>query len=141
MQRSSVVVSGWDVAAKRAVSEQADEQALGAEVGDADSGASVLKRALAERKETVAHHAPRVSAEARAEAEGIFRRAARRFVRGTGTATVDASFRVGATVQVDGVGPLFSGDYYLTETTHLFDGQRGMRCEFVVERPGLGRPS
>jgi len=141
MQRSSLRVTGWDVAGKRALSEQADDQSLGAEVGSADSGASVLKTALAERKETVAHASPRGSAEARAAAEAIYRRGARRFVRGTGSATVDANFRVGATVTVDGVGPLFSGDYYLAETTHLFDGVRGMRCEFVVERPGLGRPS
>jgi uncharacterized protein len=140
LQRSSVVVTGWDVSAKRALSEQADDRALGGELGSADSGASVLRTALAERRETVAHAVPCASAEARAEAEAIFRRGARRFVRGRGTATVDAMFRVGATVQIDGVGPLFSGDYYVTETRHLFDGSHGMRCDFVVERPGLGRP-
>lgn len=140
-QRSSVVVTGWDVKAKSALSEKADDQSLGSEVGNADSGASVLRTALAERKETVARAVPYASAEARAEAEAIFRRGARRFVRGHGTATVDATFRVGATVQIDGVGPLFSGDYYIAETTHLFDGQLGSRCEFVVERPGLGRPT
>lgn len=140
-QRSSVVVTGWDVAAKRALSERADDQSLGSEVGSADSGASVLRTALSERKETVARTVPSVAAEARAEAEAVFRRGARRFVRGRGTATVDATFRVGATVQIDGVGPLFSGDYYVAETTHLFDGRLGSRCEFVVERPGLGRPA
>ena len=54
-QRSSVTVTGWDVSAKRALSERADDQVLGAELGSGLSGASVLGTALATRKETVAH--------------------------------------------------------------------------------------
>jgi phage protein D len=142
MQRSSVVVTGWDVGAKRPLSERADDQSLGGELGSSDSGASVLRTALAERKETIAHAVPFASAEARAEAEAIFRRGARRFVRGRGTArVVDAKLRVGATVRIDGVGPLFSGDYYVAETTYRFDRRGGTRCDFTAERPGLGRPS
>jgi hypothetical protein len=36
------------------------------------------------------------------------------------------------------LGPLFSGTYYLAEVTHLFDGARGIRTEFMGERPGIG---
>jgi len=37
------------------------------------------------------------------------------------------------------LGPLFNGKYYVAEVKHLFDGTKGIRTEFVGERPGLGR--
>jgi uncharacterized protein len=139
-QRSSVTVTGWDVAAKRALSEQADDQALGAELGNGQSGASLLGTALATRKETVARTAPLSGDEARARAEALFRRDARRFVRGRGTVPADGVCRVGAGVRLEGLGPLFSGQYYVTECTSTFDSQRGFQAAFTVERPALGRP-
>jgi phage protein D len=139
-QRSSVTVTGWDVSGKQALSERADDAALSGELGSGDSGASVLRGAIAERKEVVSHSVPLGSAEARARAEAMFRARARRFVRGHGIAQTDAKLRVGATVQLDGLGPLFSGDYYLAEAKHRFDSEQGMRTDLTVERPALGRP-
>jgi hypothetical protein len=49
--------------------------------------------------------------------------------------------RVGATIQLDGLGPLFSGDYYVAEVVHHFDGRQGLRTDLTVERPALGRPA
>ena len=63
-----------------------------------------------------------------------------RFLTGRGIAETDARLRVGATVDLQGLGPLFSGKYYVSETRTLFDGVRGLRTEFGAERPGLGRP-
>jgi phage protein D len=139
-QRSSVTVTGWDVAGKRRLSERADDGALGAELAGGDSGASVLRTALAERTEVVSYAPlPLGADEARARAEALFRARARRFVRGHGVAQAEAGLRVGATVQLDALGPLFSGDYYVTEVSIRFDTETGMRTHFVVERPGLGR--
>jgi phage protein D len=139
-QRSSVTVTGWDVAGKRGLAELADDAAVRGELGDGDSGANVLRTALAERKETVSHEVSLTADEAKARAEAMFRRRARRFVRGHGIAQTDPKLRVGATVQLDGLGPLFSGDYYVADATHRFDTEQGMRSDFTVERPGLGRP-
>jgi Bacteriophage probable baseplate hub protein len=138
-QRSSVTVTGWDVAGKQAVSERADQAAIDGELGGGDSGGSVLAAALAERRETVSHAVPLSGDEARARAEAQYRERARRFVRGRGIAQTDPKLRVGTTLQLDGLGPLFSGDYYVAEVIHRFDGEHGLRTEFVVERPGLGR--
>jgi phage protein D len=137
-QRSSVTVTGWDVAGKQALSELADDASVSGELANGDSGASILGSAIAERKEMIAHSVPLGSAEARARAEAAFRSRARRFVRGHGVAQTDARCNVGATVQLDGLGPLFSGDFYVTEATIHFD-ERGTRTEFTVERPGLGK--
>jgi uncharacterized protein len=139
-QRSSVDVAGWDVAGKTALMESASDPVLSGELVGTTSGASILKSAFAERKEAVANAVPLTSAEARARAESIFVQRARRFVVARGVAQTLGGLRVGATVKLDQVGPLFNGDFYVSEVRHLFDGKSGLRTEFVAERPGLGRP-
>lgn len=138
-QRSGVTVTGWDMAGKQGLAERADDSTLSGEIAGGESGAAVLATALATREETVSHTQPLARDEAMARATAIHRRNARQFVRGHGTARSDARLRVGTTVQIDGVGPLFSGDYYLAETIHRFDATSGMRSDVTVERPTLGR--
>jgi phage protein D len=139
-QASRFVVSGWDVAAKSALEGEADDAVLGGELGNDESGAALLKAAFGERAQTWAHAMPTASDEARAVAAAAFRTQARRFVVGRGVAEADATLRVGATVDLQGLGPLFSGRYWVAETCLRFDGAQGLRIEFVAERPGLGRP-
>jgi phage protein D len=139
-QRSSVDVAGWDVAGKSALKESASEPALGGELADLDGGATVLRTAFAQRNEAVTNAVPLTSAEARAWAESIFRQRARRFLLARGTAQTLSALRVGATVKLEELGPLFSGSFYVVEVRHQFDGAEGLRTAFVAERPGLGRP-
>lgn len=138
-QRSSVTVSGWDVAGKTAISESGDDGDLGGEASSGVTGASILASAFAERKESVAT-VPLTTEEAEARAKAIFLRQARKFVSGRGLAQTDPGLRAGATVRLRGVGPLFEGEYYVSEVTHLFDPAFGLRTELYVERPWLGRP-
>jgi uncharacterized protein len=140
-QRTGIDVSGWDVTAKNGLREHADQSVLGSELGQGDSGGSILQSAFGERKETVQQLVPLTSTEARARVEAIFKHQARRFVAGSGVAETDARLRVGAKITLDGLGPLFGGDYYVTESVHRFDRARGLRTEIEVERPGLGKPS
>jgi phage protein D len=139
-QRTAVKVNGWDVAGKAALTHEATDSVLGSELNGDASGASILASALGQRKDSLAHTVPLGAAEARAEAEAVFKMAARRFVVGRGIADTDGKLRVGNLVDLQGLGPLFSGKYYLTEVYHLFDNARGLRTEFTAERPGLGKP-
>jgi phage protein D len=139
-QRTSVKVSGWDVSGKRAIEETADAGVLGGELNGGDSGPSVLRSAFGERKDGFANAVPQTGDEARARAEALLKRRARRFVAGRGTADSQPGLRVGATVKLGGLGPLFEGDFYVSAITHLFDGALGLRSELSVERPALGRP-
>jgi uncharacterized protein len=139
-QRTNVKVTGWDVAAKGALAETATDSILSSEVGNGDSGPSVLAAKLAARKETVAHSMPLTSDEAKARAEALLKRRARRFVSGRGVAQNSAGLRAGATATLEGLGPLFSGDFYVTSVKHVFDAKQGLRTTFHVERPGLGKP-
>lgn len=140
-QPTAVVVSGWDVAAKEQISAEADDSSLGAELGDDASGASVQRAAFGARVERIVHRAPTDSREAQSLAECVFRAQARRFVFGSGLARGDSRLRVGLRLRIDGLGPLFSGDYTIVEARHVFqrgpDG--GYTTEFSAERAGLGR--
>ena len=138
-QRTAVSVNGWDVASKSALTHEATDSVLGAELNGDASGASILASAIGARKDSVSHQVPLSDSEARAEAEAIFKMAARQFLVGRGVADTDAKLRVGNAVNLKGLGPLFSGRYYLTEVRHLFDAAQGLRTEFTAERPGLGK--
>jgi phage protein D len=99
---------------------------------------SILQAALGERKEAVVHSVPLDGDETQARAEAYFKAMARRFVTGRGVAETDPRLRVGASADLDGLGPLFSGKYYVAEVRHLFDGADGLRTQFTAERPGIG---
>jgi len=139
-QCSKTVVGGWDRSAKTAISEKAGDDALSGELGNDRSGASILASAFSERVETLAHLCPVTSDEASAQAKAHFVAKARRFVVARALAEADARLRVGATVDLGGLGPLFNGKYYLSTTCLRFDGHAGLRTEFTAERAGIGRP-
>jgi len=138
-QCTGMIVSGWDVAGKEAISYEANDSVVSSELQGGISGASILSSAFGDRKEAVVHTVPHTSQEAQAEAEALFRLIARRFVVGRGVGDVDPGLRVGASVDLKQLGHLFDGKYYLSEVKHLFDGLRGIRTQFTGERPGLGQ--
>ena len=140
-QRTSVAVNGWDVAGKSGLQYEATESAVSSELNGDTSGVSILQSAFGARKEALAHAVPLNSSEAQSLAEAYFKLTARRFVVGHGLADTDPKLRVGAQVNIQNVGPLFSGKYYLTEVRQLFDLAQGLRTEFTAERPGIGRAS
>ncbi len=137
-QRTSVTVGGWDVQAKKELKQEATDSVLGGELEGGTSGASLLSSTLGDRKEVLVHTVPLDASEARSRAETFFKLGARRFLTGHGTAQTDARLRVGARVDLQGLGSLFSGKYAVTEVKHLFDGARGLRTEFAAERAALG---
>ena len=137
-QRTAVTCSGWDVAAKTAIQRDATEAAIRGELGNDESGVSILQAKIGDRKEALAHTAPITGDQAQLEAEAFFKLSARRFVTARGEAEADSRLRVGNRVDLRELGPLFSGKYTLTEVRHVFDA-RGIRTEFTAERAGLGR--
>lgn len=137
-QRSSLAVTGWDVAAKEAIEYEATDSAISSELNGLTSGASLLSQAFGQRKERVVHTVPFAQGGAHVEAEARFRAIARRFITGSGLAEGDGRIKVGSWVDLRGVGPLFEGKYYVTLARHTFDAANGYRTFFNVERPGLG---
>jgi phage protein D len=144
-QYTEVIVSGWDTQAKDVLSYAATDSVLRTELGGDESGAVVVqgfKEYLGrDRTDRITQLTPLTTREAQSLAEATFRAQARRFVVGKGTAQGDPRIRVGRAIALEGLGPLFSGTYYVTETRHLFSRgeQGGYTTEFVVERAGIGK--
>ena len=138
-QRTSVSASGWDSKSKTAILSEATSEVISSETGSDQSGISILSSAFGQRREVLAHTVPLNSDEAKYAAQTYLKMSARRFVVGHAVADPNSMLRVGSAVKLDGLGPLFSGNYYLTEVRHLFDDAAGIRTEFTAERPGLGR--
>ena len=137
-QRTSVAVSGWDVAAKEAIIHEARSAVVQTELGSDTGGGQILEDKFGARIERIVHEMPMNNTEAREAAEAGYRRLARRFVTGQGLADGDGRLRVGIKVRLDGLGPFFDGVYYVSEVTHSFDIRNGYRTFFQVERPGIG---
>lgn len=139
-QRTSVRVSGWDVANKQSIDVTATASVISTEVNGNQSGSAILATALTERHERIVSAVPLSRAEAQSVAEARYRERARRFIRGAGVVDGEPALRVGATVNLTDLGPLFSGNYYVTLVRHTFDLQHGYRTRFEAERAGLGNP-
>lgn len=137
-QRSAVTVSGWDVSAKKRLAETADEAVLGGEIRGGTGGARALAAAFGRRAEHVVHSVPLSGEEARLRAETLYKRIGRRFLVGHGVADTSARLRLGARVELGDLGGPFSGEYYVSAVTHLFDAETGLRTEFTAERAYLG---
>lgn len=137
-QCTELRVTGWDVAGKEAIREGVSESTLGSELGRGErAGGDWLREARGERVQQLVHLQPANDAQARSLAEAHYLRNARRFVRGSGLAEGDARLRVGASVTLDGLGPMFEGDYYVSEVRHTFDTEHGFQSRFRVERAGI----
>lgn len=137
-QRTRLTIGGWDVAAKEGIAEEASEDAIRGELGSGESGPGLLEAHFGGRAEQLVHLVPLSSQEALALAEAHYRRRARRFLRGHGVAEGDGRLRVGGQVDLQGLGQLFDGPYYVTAVCHTFNPQHGLRTSFRVERPALG---
>lgn len=138
-QRTSVTAAGWDVSGKKEIKYEAKDKVISSELGSDESGVSILKKTFGERKESLAHSAPVNSQDAQYLAESLMKTLARQFVVGKGIAEPNAKLRVGAFVELDGLGKLFNGKYYVAEIAHIFDSTKGFRTEFRAERMGIGK--
>jgi phage protein D len=140
-QRSSVGISGWDVAGKEPIYEEADKQSIAAELNGLLSGSDVLDQALGPRNERIVLPGASNREEASLQARVEYRRRARRFVCGSGLADGLAKLRVGSHVELTGLGSYFDGTYYAHLVRHAYDAVAGYRTFFEVHRPGIGKPS
>lgn len=137
-QRTAVRVSGWSVADKEAIDEEAGQGAISAELNGGRAGSAVLGQALATRNERVVTLMPLNKLEAKAIAEARYRARARGFLRSSGVVDGNAKLRVGTAVTLKGLGPFFDGPYFVTLARHTFTLREGYRTTFDAERPGIG---
>ncbi|MBM7116693.1 phage baseplate assembly protein V [Archangium primigenium] len=81
---------------------------------------------------TLTHRPVNSPAEARELAEAELGQLVSSAINGTGHCLGTPSLRVGGTVDLQGVGRRFSGEYHLTQVTHTFSVNEGFRTAFEV---------
>jgi hypothetical protein len=136
-QCTALVIGGWDVSSKESIEYEVTDSVITEELQGLESGGSLLQGKLGERKERLVHMVPGNPGEAQYLAEANYREKARRFISGRGYTDGDGRIRVGVSLNLEGLGDMFNGRYYVTEVQHTFDEKNGFRTYFKVERPGL----
>ncbi len=135
-QRTGVSASGWDVAGKQAIDVEATDSAIQSELRGGKSGPATLKQAFGSRPDRVVHFSPATTSEAKAVAEARMRETARRFLVARGVTEGDSRIRVGAALDLAGIGAL-EGTYHVARALHTYDARRGYLTTFEAERAGL----
>lgn len=74
--------------------------------------------------------------EARAVARAKLRKSAIDYIQGQGSTIGNPTLVSGKVIELKGLGQRFSGNYYITSTTHTIDAN-GYRTEFQVKRDGV----
>ncbi len=137
-QRTAMRVGGWDVDAAEAFDIEAGGEVVASDPGAGPSGPEVLRDQFGARIEAQVHHALSSTDEAQTLANASMAQISRRFLTGRGIAEGDGRIRVGTRLTLRGIGAMFEGDYYVTETCHEMDDTAGYRTAFTVERAKLG---
>jgi len=135
-QLNSLSVTGWDMQTKQVVEASAGTSAIQNEL-DGRQGANKYLESSAARHESLSSSLASDAQQAEALAETAFRQRARRFISGFAIAQGNPNLRLGSHVHLQGLGPLFSGTYFIEKSRHIFDHQSGYRTELHVSRPGL----
>ena len=126
-QRSSVRVRGFNAGAGEAFDVNIDRP--GSFPGKGRSGPQWLRDAIGERTDVMSHHAARNEAEARLLAQAALDARCVRFVRAHGIALGRPDLRVGAELELSGIGR-FANTYTLAHCEHRFDLRRGYVTQF-----------
>lgn len=137
-QRSEVHVGGYDVSSREAIDESAAADAVRGEAGPGRLGVELLGQAFGEFPAHRLREVPQDGAAAAAWARAELLRRARGFVRIQGQTNGTPDMVVGASLTLEGVGPMFGGGRYrVTQLMHTYDLEQGHRTNFRAERPNL----
>ncbi|MEI6668466.1 MAG: contractile injection system protein, VgrG/Pvc8 family [Acidobacteriota bacterium] len=134
-QRTRVTTSGYDASARDSLNEEADSDAVDAEISGGRTGPAVLQQAFGPRASFRVRDVPIASIEASAWARADMLRRARSFVTALGTTDGSPNMVVGSRLTLDRVGTPFSGDgYYVVHVSHTYNLTSGYRTHFEAQR-------
>lgn len=135
-QVTKVIVSGLHPTTREPIT---GEAGIGDEARQdgARSGPQVAKEALGERVERVSNAPVSSQKEAEELARALYNDRANRFITGTGATIGLPDLRAGTLIMLKGLGDRFSGQYYVTQTTHTLSSA-GYHTSFTVRKNAIG---
>ncbi|HEV2915048.1 MAG TPA: hypothetical protein VGX92_17355 [Pyrinomonadaceae bacterium] len=132
-QVSEVLVQGWDVKTKKAITGRARSGDEVSKMGGRQLGASITESAFFAAKNIIIDTPVFSEGEANQIAKGKFNDMAVEFITGEGTAIGNGDIRAGEVIELLKLGERFSGLYYVTSATHTIDAT-GYSTKFTIER-------
>jgi len=132
-QVAAVTVRGWDPQTKSAFVGHADGSAIPGKPGKGTNGPALVKDRLQDKTDVVVDRPVQSQQEADTLAKSILRARAYNFFTGTGQCIGQPAMRPGDNLLIAGLGQRYSGEYYITKTSHSF-GSSGYLTEFTVRR-------
>ncbi|MBW4425364.1 MAG: type IV secretion protein Rhs [Nostoc desertorum CM1-VF14] len=131
-QVKSVEVRGWDYTQKKAISQTATSEKVVTKTGSKLGSVAIDKFNLKEpSKITVVDQPVSTIAEAKAMAQALCNELGGEFVYADARSEGNPKIRPGRIVTINGLGDRYSGQYYVTETRHIYTG-RVYHTEFSV---------
>lgn len=135
-QLTGVTVRAWNPRTRSVIEYATTDADFRAIAGDRTTGAELRRQHFGENRLVITRIPVHSRGEARDLAVARLRESMNQFITGTGQTWGIPDLRSGRVVVLEGLGPVFSGEYYVTRTQHRFGGD-GYRTEFEVRRRGL----
>lgn len=134
---SSVEVRGWNMSEKSSIVSQSQTSDASVTAKDEErSGFDHSINAFAESPVAVVDDFIIDAQDAAKVAKAKYNQAIQKFINGEGTSLGNPDIRAGKTIEVLGVGALFSGVYYVVSSTHTVEDGIYL-TKFRVRRPNL----
>lgn len=129
-QITQAKVSGWDIKNKEAFSANVDQSL---KMGGELTGSNLVGNAFGKAEKNISDEPVADLQEAKERAAAEFSASSLSFIRGEGKCPGLNTIKAGKVVEIKGVGSRFSGNYYITATTHSY-GLNGYHTNFTAWR-------
>ena len=122
-QVSQVTVRSWDAKAKQPLVGRAQPGDVTGAMQGRRNGPAAVQALFGAKTLTVVDQTVATQNEADLLAKGMLDDIALNYITGEAIAVGDPALKAGAVVEIGGLGQRFSGLYYITHLTHVWDGQ------------------
>ncbi len=135
-QADEVLVRSWDPLTKQAVEGRATVSQSQIEVGISHDGGDVAQAAFGSTSQAVVVDVPMESAKKASDlAQALYNEINGEFIQGEGSCFGNPLMLAGKTVKLSGLGKRFSGVYFITAATHIYESH-GYATHFKISGQG-----
>jgi phage protein D len=130
-QADKIKVLGWDAKQKQAIKSEVTPPAALKQGGIGQTGGDAAKSAFGTADAVLVNQPVFTPDEATALATGLANDLSGEFIQAEGTCFGDPDVKAGHTIRISNVGTRFSGKYFVTSATHIWN-QAGYETHFSI---------
>jgi len=131
-QVDEVLVKGWDPRTKEGIVGRARRGQGAPQIGESQPGSRMAREAWGEAQVVVVDQPVASQGEAEAMAQAILDELTGAFIEAEGVANGNPEIKPGKRLELQGLGPRFNGQYYVTAATHTCNRTEGYLTTFTI---------